>query len=74
MRSVLPRNARVAAACLLVVILLAPTAFASDGAGSSLWAEFLAWLQGRLDIPGGLTADDAGFTVWLQGRLDIPPG
>lgn len=75
MRSVFFRGSRIAAACLLVALLLAPTAFASDGAGdSSLWAEFLAWLQGGLDIPGGLSADDAGFTVWLMGRIGIPPG
>lgn len=75
MRSVFPRRLRFAAACLLIAVLLAPSALASAGAGDpSLWAEFLAWLQGRLDIPNGLTADDAGFTVWLQGRLHIPNG
>ena len=75
MRSVFSRGARTAAACLLIGVLLAPSALASDGAGDpSLWAEFLVWLQGRLTIPGGLTADDAGFTVWLQGRLNIPGG
>ena len=75
MRNVFFRGSRIAAACLLIAVLLAPTAFASAGAGdSSLWAEFMAWLQGRLNIPGGLTADDAGFTVWLQGRFNIPPG
>jgi hypothetical protein len=75
MRSVFPRCLRFAAACLLIAVLVTPTALASDGTGDpSLWAEFLVWLQGRLDIPGGLTADDTGFTVWLQGRLNIPGG
>ena len=73
MRNVFPRGFRVAAACLLIAVLLAPSALASDGAADpSLWAEFLAWLQG--DTAGGLTADNAGFTVWLQGRLHIPNG
>jgi len=75
MRSVFPRGLRFAAACLLIAVLLAPSALASDSTGdSSLWAEFMAWLQGRLDIPGGLTADDVGFTIWLMGRLVIPNG
>jgi hypothetical protein len=75
MRRVFSRGRRIAAACLLIVVLLAPTAFASgDSGNSSLWAEFMVWLQAGFDVPDGLTADDVGFTVWLMGRLNIPPG
>jgi hypothetical protein len=50
MRSVF---SRAVAVCLLVV-LLAPTAFASGStADASLWDQFVVWLQSRLDIPGG---------------------
>jgi hypothetical protein len=75
MRNIFSRSRRVAAAWLLIVVLLAPTAFASDNAGdASLWAEFIVWLQIGLDVPDDITADDVGFTIWLMGRIGIPNG
>ena len=76
MRSVFSRGRRVVAACLLVVVLLAPSAFASDPAdNASLWAEFVIWLEGRIDIPGGFAAaDEYAFTLWLMSRLGVPNG
>ena len=72
MRSVF---SRAVAVCLLVV-LLAPNAFASDStADASLWDAFVVWLQARIDIPGGFTAADEDlFTVWLMSRLGVPGG
>lgn len=70
MRGVFSRGTRVAAACLLIVVLLAPTALASDDTDDpSLWDAFVAWLAGRIDIPGGLTAQDVDM-----GRIHIPGG
>ena len=75
MRGVFSRSWRACVACLLVVVLLGPAAFASDGTDASLWAEFRTWLQGRLNIPGGVAvADEDGFTVWLMARLGVPNG
>lgn len=75
MRSVFSRASRKAAAWLLIVVLLAPAAYASDIAEDvSLWAEFLIWLQAGMGIPAGITADDVGFTIWLMGRIHIPGG
>jgi cell division FtsZ-interacting protein ZapD len=64
------------AAWLLIVVLLAPAALASDATGdASLWDEFVAWVQSRLDVPGGATAaDETGFTAWLMSRFGIPGG
>lgn len=75
MRSVFTRGLRLAVVCLLVVILLAPSAFATTAATDpGLWAQFTAWLQGRIGIPPGVTANEDGFTMWLMGRIDIPNG
>lgn len=76
MRSVFSRGQRAAAAWLLIVVLLAPSAFATEMASdTSLWAEFVVWLAGRIDVPGGVTAaDEGGFTTWLMGRITIPGG
>jgi hypothetical protein len=76
MRSIFTRSRRAAAAWLLIVVLLAPSAFASDTTSdASLWGEFVVWLQSRLVVPGGTAAaDDAGFTAWLMGRIGIPGG
>jgi hypothetical protein len=67
---------RTVAACLLVVVLLAPSAFASDSTtDASLWAEFVAWFESKLGVPGGFTGTDEDlFTVWLMSRLVIPGG
>lgn len=72
MRSVF---SRAVAACLLVV-LLAPTAFASGStADASLRAEFVAWFQSRLSVPGGFTATDQDlYILWLMSRIGIPGG
>ena len=75
MQSVLFRGSRKAAAWLLIVVLLAPAAYASNTSDDvSLWAEFLAWLQVGIGVPTDATADDAGFTAWLMGRITIPGG
>lgn len=75
MRSVSSRGSRKAAAWLLIVVLLAPAAYGADTAEDvSLWAEFLLWFQGRIDIPNGDSADDVSFSVWLMGRIGIPGG
>lgn len=75
MQGVFSRGRRAAAAWLLVVVLLAPAALASGTASEeSLWAEFAAWVQSRLDIPGGRAADQDGFTAWLMSRFGIPGG
>lgn len=77
MRGVFSRSTRVAAAWLLiVVVLLAPSALASDTAtDAGLWDAFVAWLAGRIDVPGGLTEpDEIGFTTWLMSRLVVPGG
>jgi hypothetical protein len=75
MRSVFSRSRRAAAACLLIVFLLAPSAFATDTSEVSFWDEFVAWLAGRIDIPNGATAADAdGFMMWLMGRIGVPNG
>ena len=73
MRSVF---SRAVAVCLLVVVLLAPAAFASDStADASLWAEFVAWFESRLGVPGGVSAtDDDLYIGWLMSRLVIPGG
>lgn len=69
MRRVFSRSRRAAAAWLLIVVLLAPSALACDTTENvSLWAEFVAWLA-------GITApDDDGFSVWLMGRIGVPGG
>ena len=65
---------RAAAACLLVLVLLAPRAYASGSTvDASLWDEFVAWFQSSLDVPGGVTDEDS-FTVWLMSRIGIPGG
>jgi len=75
MRGVFARGRRACAAGLLVVVLLAPAALAADSRDASRWTEFVVWLQGRLDIPGGVAlADEAGFMAWLRGRIGIPNG
>lgn len=65
---------RIATVALLVALVV-PTALAGDTAADpGLWAEFLTWLQGRIDIPNGIVADDQGFAAWLMGRIGIPGG
>jgi hypothetical protein len=75
MRSVSFRGSRKAAAWLLIVVLLAPAAYASNTTHNvSLWAEFVAWLHVGIGVPSDAAADHAGFTVWLMGRITIPNG
>ena len=76
MRGVFAEGGRVVAACLLIVVLVAPAAMASDTTSDpSLWAEFTVWLQARLDVPTGVTtADEDSFTLWLMSRIGIPGG
>jgi hypothetical protein len=52
----------------LVVILLAPSAFADSGSSDpGLWAQFVAWFDGNSTI---------SFEEWLvlMGRIDVPNG
>ena len=70
MRGVFTRSRRTAAAWLLFVILLAPSAFAADTTNASLWAEFVVWLETHV----GVAADQGGFTIWLMSRLGVPGG
>lgn len=73
MRGVFSRGRRAAAVCLLMVVLLAPTAFASGGSGdASLWDEFIAWMVGESGTSAGANQDS--FSVWLMGRIGIPGG
>ena len=76
MRSVFFHGRRVVAACLLLIVLLAPSAFATDTTyDASLWGEFVAWCEARIDVPGGVAiADEYAFTLWLMGRIGIPGG
>jgi hypothetical protein len=76
MRGVFPRSGRVAAACLLIVVLLAPSAFASDtSSDESLWAEFVAWVDAGLGVSDGVTAaDESGFSAWLMARIGVGGG
>jgi hypothetical protein len=69
-------SSRAVAACLLVVVLLSPAAFASDStANAGLWEEFVMWLQSRVDVPGGFTESDEDlFITWLMVRIIIPGG
>jgi hypothetical protein len=76
MRSVSFR-ARTLVVLVLLVVLMAPVAVASDeasAADASLWSEFLAWIDGRIGIPPGESVDDDGFTAWLMARITIPTG
>lgn len=69
MRGVFSRSRRTAAAWLLIVVLLAPAAFASDPPDDvTLWDAFVAWLAGRIGGPGGLT------TAEDMGRIHVPGG
>ena len=76
MRGVFFRATRTAAAWLLIVVLLAPSALATDVASNaSLWAEFVAWLEAQLGTPDVPTSpDEASFEVWLMARPHIPGG
>ncbi|HYC89483.1 MAG TPA: hypothetical protein VEO54_09760 [Thermoanaerobaculia bacterium] len=69
MRGVFPRTA---AAWLLIVVLIAPSATASQMDDASLWAEFTTWLEARIGVPNGVT--EADFTLWLMSRIGIPGG
>jgi hypothetical protein len=70
MREILSRSRRAVTASLLIIVLLAPSALAANTtADVSLWDQFVAWLAGRITIPGGLTAPAED-----QGRIDIPGG
>lgn len=72
MRGVSARSRRAVAAWLLIVVLLAPSALASDRGDAGLWAEFVVWIETQVD--GAIAADDAGFVVWLLGRITVPNG
>lgn len=63
---------RVFARWLLVGVLLAPNAFASEQTDPSLWAEFMMWLEASVSVE--TTADEASFSTWLMSRLHIPGG
>ena len=65
------------AGLVLILILIAPVAVASDTPGSvdaDLWDQFLAWVEAQLTVPTGVAAEDDGFTAWLMARISIPPG
>ena len=73
MRGIVSRGRRAAAAWLLIVVLLAPSALASDvPVDVSLWDAFVAWLYGESGSTAG--ADQDAFTIWLMGRIGIPGG
>lgn len=76
MRSIFSQGRRKIAACLLIAILVAPSTLASDAtAATTLWEEFVAWLAGRIDVPGGSpAAGETGFSDWLMGRIGVPGG
>lgn len=70
MRGVFLRTRRVAVACLLIAVLLAPSALASDTTtATSLWDQVVAWLASRLGVPGGVAATEED-----QSRLGVPGG
>jgi hypothetical protein len=72
MRGVFLRRRRVAVAWMLILVLLAPSVFASDtSGGASLWAEFIGWLA---EGNGVSTAEDGGFTAWLMARIGVGNG
>lgn len=58
---------------LLVVVLLAPSAFASEVTEASLWTEFTTWLEAQIGLPNG-TSMDIAYTTWLMSRLVVPGG
>jgi hypothetical protein len=71
MRGVFSRTRRVAAVCLVITVLLAPSALASAATSDvSLWSWLVSWLASRLDVPGGVTAPPTED----EGRIDIPNG
>jgi hypothetical protein len=76
MRGLISRSAIVAIAWMLIVILFAPTALASDVAGdASLWAEFVAWIQATFgDSNSSISASTETFDVWFMGRISVPGG
>jgi hypothetical protein len=76
MRGVFSRSRCAAAAWLLILILLAPNAFATNTPPDpGLWAEFVAWVDAGFGEPSGVTAaDEDSFTVWLMGHIGIPGG
>jgi hypothetical protein len=42
---------------------------------TSLWAEFVLWVEARIGVPNGVAAaDEADFTTWLESRIGIPGG
>lgn len=72
MRGVFSRSRRVIAAWLLIVVLLAPSALASDvPTDVSLWDEFVAWVFESGSTAG---ASQDSFTIWLMGRIGVPNG
>jgi hypothetical protein len=77
MRSVFSR--RLIAVLALVVIVLAPAAFADTGTvDPGLWTQFVAWVEGRIGVPNGATTSDdtISFEDWLvlMGRIGVPNG
>jgi hypothetical protein len=74
MGSVFSRTWRSAAVGILILVLLAPSAAASDTTSdASLWTDFVAWLA-SFDVSERATADSDGFSVWLMIRHTIPGG
>lgn len=72
MRGVFSSSRRIAAAGLLIIVLLAPSALASGTpADGSLWDEFVAWLFDESGSTAG--ADEDTFAVWMS-RFNIPGG
>jgi hypothetical protein len=64
-------------AAALVLVLLVPSAAAYGSpvtTDSGLWAEFVAWLASRLDIPPDGSGNADEFDFWLMIRIDIPNG
>jgi hypothetical protein len=64
-------------ALALICVVLVPSVMAAGVPSASdpgLWEQFVAWLQGRISIPGGLAATEGDFLVWLMGRISIPGG
>lgn len=73
MRGVFSRSRRTAAAWLLIAVLLAPGALASQPSPDmTLWDEFVAWLFDTSGSTAG--ADQDSYTGWLNGRIGVPGG
>lgn len=67
---------RVLAVALLFLFLGAP-AMADEGTDAGIWAQFTAWINGRIGIPNDETppgSDSMTIEEWLvlMGRIGIP--